>query len=170
MKDSLLGYNARGLLEVGRRTMMMEATRTSETSVYFNGTTRCCIPEAVIFILAAVRTRNLTSMNVESRCAHVQSLNELCQPVKSSFGLRACIHHSEPLSPFHVWRGTCVQSSKQGRAPVALFSGAMQTRDVPSPNGGTTVVICLRAQPCVALRLTSAMGSVELRHVVAYRS
>jgi hypothetical protein len=36
--------------------LMMEAVRTSETSVYFNETTRRCVLEAVMFILAAVRT------------------------------------------------------------------------------------------------------------------
>jgi hypothetical protein len=35
---------------------MMEAVRTSETSVYSNETTRSYIPEVVIFIIAAVGT------------------------------------------------------------------------------------------------------------------
>jgi hypothetical protein len=43
--------------------LMMEAERTSETSVYFNETTRRYFQKAVIFILAAVRTSNLTKIN-----------------------------------------------------------------------------------------------------------
>jgi hypothetical protein len=37
-------------------TLMMEAVRTSETSIYSNETTRRYIQKAVFFILAAVRT------------------------------------------------------------------------------------------------------------------
>jgi hypothetical protein len=39
---------------------MIEAVRTSETSVYSNETTRRYIPEDFIYILAAVGTWNLT--------------------------------------------------------------------------------------------------------------
>jgi hypothetical protein len=39
---------------------MMDAVRTSETSVYLNVTARRCIPEDSKFLLAAVRTCNLT--------------------------------------------------------------------------------------------------------------
>jgi hypothetical protein len=38
------------------RVLMMEAVRTSKTSVYFNEATGAVSQEAVIFILAAVRT------------------------------------------------------------------------------------------------------------------
>jgi hypothetical protein len=39
---------------------MVAAVRTSETSVYFNETTLRYTQKAIIFILAAVRTCNLT--------------------------------------------------------------------------------------------------------------
>jgi hypothetical protein len=45
-------FFARGLFIA----LMMEAVRTSETSVYFNETTRRCIEEAVSVMLSAVRT------------------------------------------------------------------------------------------------------------------
>jgi hypothetical protein len=41
-------------------TLMMEGVRTFETSVYSNETTRRYIQNALIFILAALKTRNLT--------------------------------------------------------------------------------------------------------------
>jgi hypothetical protein len=43
---------------------MMEAVRTSETSVYFKEATCDTSQKALIFILAAVRTSNLTRHNV----------------------------------------------------------------------------------------------------------
>jgi hypothetical protein len=43
--------------------LMMEALNTSVTSVYFNETTRPYIQKVVIFIFAAVRTRNLIFVN-----------------------------------------------------------------------------------------------------------
>jgi hypothetical protein len=44
------------ILEQCGIALMMEAVRTSETSVNFYQTTRCNIPEEIIFILVAVRT------------------------------------------------------------------------------------------------------------------
>jgi hypothetical protein len=39
---------------------MMEAVRTSETSVFFNKTTQRCVPEGYyVLILAAMKTRNV---------------------------------------------------------------------------------------------------------------
>jgi hypothetical protein len=49
------------------KALMMEAVYISETSVNFNVTTRCYIPEDLNFMLAIVRTRNLTSKILHSR-------------------------------------------------------------------------------------------------------
>jgi hypothetical protein len=46
--------------------LMMEAVRTSETSVYSNKTTSRYIPDGCNFILAAVRTSNLTNIHAFS--------------------------------------------------------------------------------------------------------
>jgi hypothetical protein len=46
--------------------LMIKAVRTSETSVYSNETTRRYIPDGSNFILAAVRTSDLTNIHAFS--------------------------------------------------------------------------------------------------------
>jgi hypothetical protein len=50
--------------DVSITALMMETVRISETSVYFQESTRHYIQKAVMFILAAVRFRNLTNESI----------------------------------------------------------------------------------------------------------
>jgi hypothetical protein len=93
--ESLLDVTPCSLVEVDRRfrfvTLMMESLCISETSVYFNKTTRLCIPESY-----RLHTRCLENLKF---CRPILSFDNIYLPISFTQGINLILESFSSVTP-----------------------------------------------------------------------